>query len=334
MIKTYLYILLLISMISLNSCGLLFHKVRKSVYIDSDPKNAEIYINDSLVGITPTELDLRKHQYQVTLELRKENYVNDKIMLISEPNNLQQYSDMLFYLVPYFLNDYVGNDYESFKFSYNMVKLRNIDSLKSLKQPLDSKLTNVYEDYYNKMTEFDNKNRSCLQTQFFIEAFPMPFLTTSYITFTISNHTEFFDLYTKSNSRVGLGLRGGYGFAGFGSGEYLYKTSGYFVLPTLNYESATSLGQTMTFTIGVGKSFISETEEDLVLNKNYVEPIDGELPTEAKYIREEIKSKSQPISIIYSGMYKDYTSNILFSATIGYLNKLNYIQFGIGFFIY
>lgn len=332
--KNIIYILLLMSLIYLNSCGLMFHKVRKSVYVDSNPQNAEIYINDSLVGVTPTELDLRKYNYQVTLELKKENYVNDKIMLISETNNLQQFADILFYAIPYFVNDYVGNDYETFKFPYNMVNLRNIDSLKAINEPIESKLSNVYEEYYNQITKFDNKNNSTLQTQFLVEGLPGFFLTTSYLSFVISNHTEFFDLYTKHDSRVGLGLRSGYGWAGFGSGEYLYKTSGYFVLPTINYESVRSLGQTMTLSVGVGQSFISEYEEDLVLNKNYKEPIDGELPTEPEYIREKINSKSQPISILYSGIYKDYTRNIILSATVGYLNKLNYIQFGFGLFIY
>lgn len=328
--KILFKIFLILTLLMVNSCGLLFHKVRKSVYVDSNPQGAEIYIKDSLVGTTPADLDLRKYKNELTLELKKENYVSDKIILGREENYTQKYLDMWYMGIPYFLSYSIDYDYSTYKFADNFVILRNIDSLKKHNLPIETQTTYPYDDYYNKqVTNFSSDfNKGRFKSYFFMEILPGIFLTTGYFNYTFNNFTEIIDLYKTENKVIGFGLRSGYAGSYFGSGEEYTNSWGYYILPTISYEFHRDFGITESYNLSVGQSFITEEIREYNINRND-DPND-----EFVDLYNDYTGKSKPISIVLNFMHKDYKRNVMASATIGYLNKYNYIQIGFGYFIY
>jgi hypothetical protein len=326
----FICFLAIFSFLSLNSCGLLFHKIRKSVYVDSNPQGAEIYIKDSLVGTTPIDLDLRKYRNEVTIELKKENYVSDKVILGTEENYTQKYLDMIYLGIPYLLSYRIDYDYTTYKFADNFINLRNVDSLKKQNLPIESKIVYPYDDYYNKqVTNFSSEfNNGRFKSYFFIEILPGLFLTTAYFNFTFNNYTEIIDLYKTEKKVIGFGLRSGYAGSYYSSGDEYTKSWGYYILPTISYEYKKDFGITESYNLSIGQSFINDEFRENNINR-INDPNNELLPW---YI--DVKTKSKPISVVLNYIYKDYKRNIMASATIGYLNKYNYIQIGFGYFIY
>lgn len=54
-------------------CALIFQGTDETVYLDSGPEGAEVWVNGARVGVTPVQVDLKRNQ-EYTIEFRKDGY--------------------------------------------------------------------------------------------------------------------------------------------------------------------------------------------------------------------------------------------------------------------
>jgi hypothetical protein len=73
--RVALYCLLLIS---LSSCSSIFNGSTQKLRVHSDPEDAEIMLNGSFAGRTPTEVTIKRGK-NYFLEIKKEGYVTSRV---------------------------------------------------------------------------------------------------------------------------------------------------------------------------------------------------------------------------------------------------------------
>lgn len=94
-----------------SSCATIFKGSTDDVSFSSDPSGAKVYVNGSLLGTTPVQLELKsKNSY--TIEFKKEGYETKTVLLNNSVGGGWIVLDVLFGLVPIIVDAATGNWYE------------------------------------------------------------------------------------------------------------------------------------------------------------------------------------------------------------------------------
>jgi len=101
-----------ISTISLlfHGCATIFKGSTDTVSYSSDPSGAKVYVNGSLMGTTPFQLELKSNQ-SYTIEFRKEGYQNKTVILNNSVGGGWIVLDVIFGLIPVIVDAATGNWY-------------------------------------------------------------------------------------------------------------------------------------------------------------------------------------------------------------------------------
>ncbi len=104
------FCLLATSIFVLNGCATIFKGSTDTVNFSSDPSGAKVYVNGSLMGTVPLQLELKSNQ-TYTIEFRKEGYDNKTVILNNSVGAGYIVLDILFGLVPIIVDAATGNWY-------------------------------------------------------------------------------------------------------------------------------------------------------------------------------------------------------------------------------
>lgn len=93
------------------SCATLFKGSTDTVDFSSDPTGAKVYVNGSLLGTTPVQLELKsKNSY--TIEFKKDGYETKTVVLNNSVGGGWIVLDILGGLIPVVIDAATGNWYE------------------------------------------------------------------------------------------------------------------------------------------------------------------------------------------------------------------------------
>ncbi|HQF41382.1 MAG TPA: PEGA domain-containing protein [Ignavibacteriaceae bacterium] len=93
-----------------SSCATIFKGSTDDVSFSSDPSGAKVYVNGTLLGTTPVQLELKsKNSY--TIEFKKEGYETRTVLLNNSVGGGWIVLDVLFGLVPIIVDAATGNWY-------------------------------------------------------------------------------------------------------------------------------------------------------------------------------------------------------------------------------
>ena len=322
------YILLFLSILALNSCGVVFTKFRNTVYINSVPQGAAVIFKDSVVGITPAAItyDRLEKIDSISVYLKKENYVTDKLILNTDLHSTQQIADIFPFFWPYVISQsYKG--YNGFSQKDYNIKLRNIDSLKSNNLEILPINVNPLREIINSKTDFTNiKGTYKANSEFYIELLPIIGLNAGNISLNLNHYIDIYNIQKSKDDRIDLGLRSGWGFNHLNSFYDNHISRGYFVLPSISYEIVTSFGMSNKYVVSLGPSYINNFNE-------VAEFIDEPCCPTKKVMNYSIE---KGIALSFNAQYirKDYIDNFMYGVSVGYLNKSQYFQFLFGFFVF
>ena len=94
-----------------SSCATIFKGSTDDVSFSSDPSGAKVYVNGSLLGTTPIQLELKsKNSY--TIEFKKEGYETKTVLLNNSVGAGWIILDILGGLFPVIIDAATGNWYE------------------------------------------------------------------------------------------------------------------------------------------------------------------------------------------------------------------------------
>jgi len=102
--------LLATTILVMNGCATIFKGSTDTVNFSSDPSGAKVYVNGSLMGTVPLQLELKSSQ-TYTIEFRKEGYENKTVILNNSVGAGWIVLDILFGLVPIIVDAATGNWY-------------------------------------------------------------------------------------------------------------------------------------------------------------------------------------------------------------------------------
>jgi hypothetical protein len=74
------FCLIAIIIFTANGCATILKGSTDTVSFSSDPSGAKVYVNGSLMGTVPIQLELKSNQ-TYTIEFRKEGYENKTVIL-------------------------------------------------------------------------------------------------------------------------------------------------------------------------------------------------------------------------------------------------------------
>lgn len=98
------------SILVMNGCATIFKGSTETVSYNSEPSGAKVYVNGSLMGTTPFQLELKSNQ-TYTIEFRKEGYGNKTVILNNSVGGGWIVLDILFGLIPIIVDAATGNWY-------------------------------------------------------------------------------------------------------------------------------------------------------------------------------------------------------------------------------
>jgi hypothetical protein len=104
------FCLLATTIFVMNGCATIFKGSTDTVNFSSDPSGAKVYVNGSLMGTVPLQLELKSNQ-TYTIEFRKEGYENKTVVLNNSVGAGWIILDVLFGLVPIIVDAATGNWY-------------------------------------------------------------------------------------------------------------------------------------------------------------------------------------------------------------------------------
>ncbi len=279
--------------ILLNSCAVLLNHHPNRVSIKSFPDSSNVYLGDSLIGITPIIVNLSDTNENYLLSIRKESYKNINLYVNKEYNTAILLLD-LWGFYPFIISKIIGYSYKSFspKHSYLLIEKINQDSISN---PLFANLGNNFI-----MTEFT----------------PFYALLGAYVTLSANYYKDLFDLSKSYNSVSNIGLKGGWGWGGIGFLNTDGKEGfGYNLMPSYSYEKINYFNNSIDkFIISLGASY---TQSIYYTTYPYNMP-----PENFKGFRPAISYQS----IITYPIY-----NIFWGYSLGYINAVNYFQFSFGY---
>lgn len=94
-----------------SSCATIIKGSTDDVSFSSDPTGAKVYVNGSLLGTTPVQLELKsKNSY--TIEFKKDGYETKTVLLNNSVGGGWIVLDVLFGLVPIIVDAATGDWYE------------------------------------------------------------------------------------------------------------------------------------------------------------------------------------------------------------------------------
>lgn len=328
--KILFNIFLIFTLLLLNSCGAIFTKFRNTVYINSEPKGAEVIFKDSVVGVTPAAItfDRLENIDSIGVHLKKENYVTDKLILNIDLHSTQQIIDIYPFILPYLISQsYKG--YNGFSQKDYIIKLRNIDSLSKNNLEINPIKINPLRDKINFATDFTNiQGTYQSNSEFYLELLPLVSFNGGIISFNLNHYIDVYNLHKTNDDRIDLGLRSGWGYhyKSFGFANEYDRSRGYYILPSISYEIVTSYGMSNKYIFSIGPSYINNEKIDAYITNEVCCP--NKLNS--------IYSKEKGFILSYNAQYirKDYIDNFIYGFSLGYLNKSQYFQFLFGFFVF
>ena len=99
-----------VTVLVFSSCATIFKGSTDDVSFSSDPSGAKVYVNGTLLGTTPVQLELKsKNSY--TIEFKKEGYETRTVLLNNSVGAGWIVLDVLFGLVPIIVDAATGNWY-------------------------------------------------------------------------------------------------------------------------------------------------------------------------------------------------------------------------------
>jgi hypothetical protein len=102
--------LLALALFIFDGCATIFKGSTDTVNYSSEPSGAKVYVNGSLMGTTPFQLELKSNQ-TYTIEFRKDGYENKTVMLNNSVGAGWIVLDVVFGLVPIIVDAATGNWY-------------------------------------------------------------------------------------------------------------------------------------------------------------------------------------------------------------------------------
>ena len=93
-----------------SSCATIFKGSTDDVSFSSDPSGAKVYVNGTLLGTTPVQLELKSIN-SYTIEFKKEGYETRTVLLNNSVGGGWIVLDVLFGLVPIIVDAATGNWY-------------------------------------------------------------------------------------------------------------------------------------------------------------------------------------------------------------------------------
>lgn len=94
-----------------SSCATLFKGSTDEVNFSSDPSGAKVYVNGSLMGTTPVQLELKSNK-TYTIEFKKDGYETKTVILNNSVGAGWIILDVLGGLIPIIIDAATGNWYE------------------------------------------------------------------------------------------------------------------------------------------------------------------------------------------------------------------------------
>ncbi len=108
--QTIIITLIFATIFALSSCATLFKGSTDSVNFSSDPAGAKVYVNGTLLGKTPFELELKSNK-TYTLEFKKDGFETRTVKLNNSVGAGWIVLDVLGGLVPVIIDAATGNWY-------------------------------------------------------------------------------------------------------------------------------------------------------------------------------------------------------------------------------
>ncbi|GAB6283619.1 MAG: hypothetical protein STSR0008_24030 [Ignavibacterium sp.] len=106
----FVFVLILFVTFLFTSCATLFKGSTDTVAFSSDPTSAKVYVNGSLLGTTPVQLELKsKNSY--TIEFKKDGYETKTVVLNNSVGGGWIVLDILGGLLPVVIDAATGNWY-------------------------------------------------------------------------------------------------------------------------------------------------------------------------------------------------------------------------------
>jgi len=99
-----------VTILTFSSCATIFKVSTYDVSFSSDPTGAKVYVNGSLLGTTPVQLELKsKNSY--TIEFKKDGYETKTVLLNNSVGGGWIVLDILGGLIPIVIDAATGNWY-------------------------------------------------------------------------------------------------------------------------------------------------------------------------------------------------------------------------------
>jgi len=89
-------LLLIISVLCIQSCATIFHGGKQEVYFNSNINNTEVLVDGNTIGVTPTSKKL-KRKNKHSIEFKKEGYTSQNYMSSSSYNGLPWLTNLIWY---------------------------------------------------------------------------------------------------------------------------------------------------------------------------------------------------------------------------------------------
>lgn len=321
-----------ISLLLLNSCGLIFTKFRNTVEINTEPAGAKVYFNDSLIGTTPDKFtfDNLGNYHTIDVKIEKEDYVSNILELSTEIHSTQKAFDMLAFFYPYIISE-VFTSYNGFSMKKYDLVLRPIDTINqsnNITQKINpfiekkSELNRLLEEKVNYATDFNNINPSDKpKSTIYVDFLPIVGINAAFLVFNINHYMNLYNLYKEKEERLDLGLRTGWGY---NINYQLHKENisrGYYILPSLSYEVVTSYSLSNQYILSVGPSYYNNWHVESNYGNN-------------TFSYNKYTDKGFALNFDLQYLHKDYIDNYVYGFSVGYLNKSQYFKFSFGYFFY
>jgi hypothetical protein len=291
--KVYKISILLFLGLLLNSCGILFNKNPNRIYFNSNPDSAKVYLNDSLLGVTPVyiEFDSKNKNYKFTLS--KDGFENRNFIVEQSMNYLPFFLDVIWGF-PMLVTYLSGYDYKHYITKNDYIFLKSKDSLnKSLKR-----------DFGNNFI--------------MVEGAPLVSFVGAFLTLSTNYYREIYKIKKNEESLHSLGVKGGWGWGFYGFlDDNGYEGFGYNIMPSYSYERFTDFDdyqeKSCKYIFSLGASYYQR-----IINPAGYSP---GLTT--------FKRGFQP-SFSFQNITMYYDKKIFWGYSLGRVNALNYFQFTFG----
>jgi hypothetical protein len=293
--KIYTILLYITLSITLNSCAMIFNRHPNKVFVNSYPDSAQVFLNNTFLGFTPTYLEVDGKQSTYSIILKMEGYENRNLIVENKTNSFLQTLDLIL-LSPYIISTLSGYNYEQYTLQNDYIFLKYNDTIK---KPC---------------------SRNFGDNFIMVEGIPLISILGGLVTLETNYYNDLFKIKESEESLNSIGVKGGWGYGVIALGDIKSEGFGYNIMPSYAYENFTDFDdyqdKSCKYIFSIGFSYSQKIDRP---SSNY--------PYGSKY---NLYRGILP-SFSFQNITMYYEKRIFWGYSLGYVNAVNFFQFSFGY---